>query len=383
MIKEDKVSAITKELMEILSVEEEALVPPVDSIKTPRKISGLGRYGGYLKITALLLSFTSVVAIAGAKLKPMEAGSFSTGQALYDASQDIKGALDQLKNEDQEARIATDVDTMDMKAAVENSGKNGKMDSYLTFVNDLLKKEGGSSLKDRDLLYYLLSSKESREEHMRDILEMTEQGGFDGVEIDYEAMKKDMELWRLFTSFVNELYGKTSEKKLKLRVILEPGAPVEELGFVKGPEYVFMCYNLYGYGTEPGPKADESFLISMAAKGITYGRRILIMATAESTVEPTREKLKKEAAAAGVEIDLDQIVCKEAFRAMKELEMNVHDSILREEAGKIQNYDCVILAQASMAHLQKDIEDICKIVTLSSPALCIRQVNEYLKAKGV
>ncbi len=122
---------------------------------------------------------------------------------------------------------------------------------------------------------------------------------------------------------------------------------------------------------------------AMSAKGITYGRRILIMATAESTVEPTREKLKKEAAAAGVEIDLDQIVCKEAFRAMKELEINVHDSILREEAGKIQNYDCVILAQASMAHLQKDIEDICKIVTLSSPALCIRQVNEYLKAKGV
>jgi len=118
VIKEDKVSAITKELMEILSVEEEALVPPVDSIKTPRKISGLGRYGGYLKITALLLSFTSVVAIAGAKLKPMEAGSFSTGQALYDASQDIKGALDQLKNEDQEARIATDVDTMKKVVAI-------------------------------------------------------------------------------------------------------------------------------------------------------------------------------------------------------------------------------------------------------------------------
>ena len=198
--------------------------------------------------------------------------------AVYWDNKEVLKRLEGLKEEvagisyfaayfDSEKKLFLPENVMDMKAAVENSGKNGKMDSYLTFVNDLLKKEGGSSLKDRDLLYYLLSSKESREEHMRDILEMTEQGGFDGVEIDYEAMKKDMELWRLFTSFVNELYGKTSEKKLKLRVILEPGAPVEELGFVKGPEYVFMCYNLYGYGTEPGPKADEIFLISMVEKG--------------------------------------------------------------------------------------------------------------------
>ncbi|HBG12499.1 MAG TPA: hypothetical protein DDX68_13505, partial [Clostridium sp.] len=53
-VREDKVSVITKELMGILS-DEEAPAPPVVSIKTPRKLSGLGRYGGYLKITALLL----------------------------------------------------------------------------------------------------------------------------------------------------------------------------------------------------------------------------------------------------------------------------------------------------------------------------------------
>lgn len=116
-VRDDKVSVITKELMGILS-DEEAPAPPVVSIKTPRKLSGLGRYGGYLKITALLLSFTSVIAIAGAKLKPMEAGSFSKGQALYDASLDIKGALAQLNNENQAARIATDVDTMKKVVAI-------------------------------------------------------------------------------------------------------------------------------------------------------------------------------------------------------------------------------------------------------------------------
>lgn len=198
--------------------------------------------------------------------------------AVYWDNKDVVRRLENLQEEvdgisyfaayfDSEKKMFLPENVMGMKAAIENSGKNGKMESYLTFVNDLLKKEGGSSLKDKDLFYYLLSSKESRQRHISDILEMTEQGSFDGVEIDYEAMKKDMELWKLFASFVNELYGKTSERGMKLRVILEPGAPVEELGLVKGPEYVFMCYNLYGYGTEPGPKADENFLISMVEKG--------------------------------------------------------------------------------------------------------------------
>ena len=183
---------------------------------------------------------------------------------MEDLQQEVDGISYFAAYFDSEKKVFLPEEVKDMKAALEDSGKRK---SYLTFVNDLLKKEGGSSLKDKDLLYYLLSTKESRQAHISEVLKMTEQGGFDGIEIDYEAIKRDKELWKLFTSFVNELYGKAFERGLKLRVILEPGAPVEELDFVKGPEYVIMCYNLYGYGTEPGPKADESFLISMVQKG--------------------------------------------------------------------------------------------------------------------
>ncbi|MFT4107655.1 MAG: glycosyl hydrolase family 18 protein [Lacrimispora sp.] len=142
----------------------------------------------------------------------------------------------------------------------------GKLTSYLSFVNDLLKAEGGSSLKDTELLYHLLSTKEARESHIKDILEMTEREKMDGIEIDYEAIRKDMDLWKLFVLFIDELYQKAESKNLLLRVILEPGAPVEEISLTKGPEYVLMCYNLYGYGTPPGPKADREFLLSMVKK---------------------------------------------------------------------------------------------------------------------
>jgi spore germination protein YaaH len=139
--------------------------------------------------------------------------------------------------------------------------------SYLTFVNDLLLEDGSSSLKDTELLYTLLSSEKIRRNHINEILQMTMQGGFDGIEIDYEGMKKDIALWNLYVQFVNELYQAAVEDDILVRIVLEPGIPVEEhFKFPDGPEYVMMCYNLHGYGTKPGPKANKEFLLEMINK---------------------------------------------------------------------------------------------------------------------
>lgn len=118
---------------------------------------------------------------------------------------------------------------------------------------------------------------------------------------------------------------------------------------------------------------------AMIKKGVTYGNKVLIMATAMSTVEPTKNKLLVEAEKIGRKLILDSVVCQEAFVAMKQLDMDKHDTILREMARSLREYDCIILAQASMAHLEKDISDICHCPVLSSPSLCIQQVNELLK----
>lgn len=137
--------------------------------------------------------------------------------------------------------------------------------SYLTFVNDLVKTDGKSSLKDTQLLYDLFSSEESMDDHIYEILNLTISNGYDGVEIDYEAMKKDIHLWELYIRFLEKLYEEAAERDIKVRVALEPGFP-ENLSFPEGPDYVIMCYNLYGHGTKPGPKADKEFLFKMMAK---------------------------------------------------------------------------------------------------------------------
>lgn len=141
-----------------------------------------------------------------------------------------------------------------------------KYHSYLTFVNDLIKTEGTSSLKDTELLYHLFSSTERMDRHISEIIDMTVKGGFDGIEIDYEGMDRDITLWKMYLQFIKKLYKTASAKKIPVRILLEPKVPITKIKFFKGPEYVMMCYNLYGDGTVPGPKANEKFLKQMVDK---------------------------------------------------------------------------------------------------------------------
>uniref|UniRef100_UPI004056C4F6 aspartate/glutamate racemase family protein n=1 Tax=Agathobacter sp. TaxID=2021311 RepID=UPI004056C4F6 len=119
---------------------------------------------------------------------------------------------------------------------------------------------------------------------------------------------------------------------------------------------------------------------AMGRKAVTYGDKILVLASAGSTEIPMRDKLNAEAAKLGKTVEIDFIANAEAFQAMKAVQMDVHDAIFLKLAEEISGYDCIVLAQASMAHLDKKIEEICKIPVLSSPALCLEQVKETLKS---
>lgn len=118
---------------------------------------------------------------------------------------------------------------------------------------------------------------------------------------------------------------------------------------------------------------------AMAKKSIIYGRRIMVMATADSTIGPTVSKIRGEAAMAGREAELSTCVCMEAFKALKAMDMKRHDMILREKAKELKDYDCIVLAQASMAHLEDDIASITGCPVLTSPRLCMEEIKNKLE----
>ena len=118
---------------------------------------------------------------------------------------------------------------------------------------------------------------------------------------------------------------------------------------------------------------------AMGRKAVTYGEHILILATAASTREPLTDKLMAEGD--GTDIDVTEIYSTNLVaQAMKALDMERHDALLMEMAEEIRGYDCVVLAQASMAHLDQRIEAVCNIPVLSSPQLCLEQIKETLES---
>ena len=135
-----------------------------------------------------------------------------------------------------------------------------KYETYLTFVNDKLNFDGSVVMKDIEVLRRLFSDDASMEKHIDEITELTLQGGYDGIEIDYERIWKDEEIGKSFLRFADKLYGKALKNNLKLRLVLEPSTPFSSVGFSKGPEYVVMLYNLYGLHSAPGPKANKEFI---------------------------------------------------------------------------------------------------------------------------
>lgn len=129
----------------------------------------------------------------------------------------------------------------------------------LSIVNDVQLASGEYDNKSPELLRRLLKDDEAISRHIEQLFALVDTYGLSGLEIDYEAIKNDVGLWERFAVFIERLYQQFSAQGLKLRVVLSWDAP-KYITLPEGPEYSVMCYNLYGYHSGPGPKADIAFL---------------------------------------------------------------------------------------------------------------------------
>lgn len=155
---------------------------------------------------------------------------------------------------------------------------NKLINLYITIVNDRFNEGGKAVQKDPELLKRLMATEESRNNHIDEIINMVTQKGFSGVEIDYENIDDD--IWENYIDFCSKLYQKLSSIDKSLRIVLEPKSPIDKLTLPEGPDYVMMAYNLYGYHSGPGPKADESFIRDLGLKmGKIPGDKIIAFAT--------------------------------------------------------------------------------------------------------
>ncbi|QSX06911.1 glycosyl hydrolase [Sedimentibacter sp. zth1] len=202
---------------------------------------------------------------------------------------------------DKNDKIVIPQQLLDTYSSVKYEYEDKNFNYYLTFVNDIKYENKSSSLKDTDILYRLLGEDENRQKHINDIISITKKYGFDGIEIDYENIRKDMHLWDVFNKFCKDLYTQAVANNIDVRITLESLTPFEKLTFSEGPTYAIMCYNLFGISSKPGPKANTEFLKNVVEKASTLpGKKEFAIATGgfnwaegEKTVSLTEKQARK------------------------------------------------------------------------------------------
>ncbi len=119
---------------------------------------------------------------------------------------------------------------------------------------------------------------------------------------------------------------------------------------------------------------------AMTEQAVRIGRKIKVVATAMSTIKPTIAKLEQEAKLAGVGIEVDAQDHEPAYTAMRAGDMVTHDRLVLEMIKEVKGFDCIVLAQASMGHLQQEAQQLAGIPVLASPILCCEKVKRMLEA---
>jgi Asp/Glu/hydantoin racemase len=119
----------------------------------------------------------------------------------------------------------------------------------------------------------------------------------------------------------------------------------------------------------------------MAATAVARGRRIGVIATLPTTLEPTADLIRRRAAATGREIELTTRLCEGAFDALMEGDAQQHDKLVLAALEKLSGeVEVVTLAQASMARVAAAIpQEQLRVPILTSPPLAIDYLATLLK----
>ncbi|MBP7141855.1 MAG: hypothetical protein KBA71_08095 [Opitutaceae bacterium] len=114
----------------------------------------------------------------------------------------------------------------------------------------------------------------------------------------------------------------------------------------------------------------------MADRAVQAGRRIGVIATLPTTLNPTADLVRRRAAKAGSAVELTARLCDGAFEALMSGDAERHDALVAAALRDLsRQVDVILLAQASMARVVETLsESDRRVPILASPPLAI----EYL-----
>lgn len=119
----------------------------------------------------------------------------------------------------------------------------------------------------------------------------------------------------------------------------------------------------------------------MADKAVAIGKKIGVVATLSTTLEPTADLIQRRAAAAGKKIELISKLVEGAFEALMAGDGAMHDAKVAVALKELSRQaDVIVLAQASMARVVEALPPADKRVPiLASPGIAVDYLATILK----
>jgi spore germination protein YaaH len=164
--------------------------------------------------------------------------------------------------------VVVNSETIDYADAVERLKASG-FKTWMTIVNDVQGSDGNKSiLKDADIIHKILTNDALQRKHRRDIIQVAENYGVSGIDIDYENLLPEDRI--PFTRFIADLSADLKKRNLSLSVTVQPKTR-HRSGLNKGAmdwseicqhadRLQIMLYNLHNPKTKPGPVATVDWL---------------------------------------------------------------------------------------------------------------------------
>ncbi|MEJ8842938.1 aspartate/glutamate racemase family protein [Lacibacter sp. H375] len=119
----------------------------------------------------------------------------------------------------------------------------------------------------------------------------------------------------------------------------------------------------------------------MADKAVATGKKIGVVATLSTTLNPTSDLVRRRAAVAGKEIELKSVLCEGAFEALMSGDAATHDKKVGDALKQLANeVDVIVLAQASMARVVDTLTEAeKKVPILASPPIAMEYLATIIK----
>lgn len=118
----------------------------------------------------------------------------------------------------------------------------------------------------------------------------------------------------------------------------------------------------------------------MADLAVQTGKKIGVIATLPTTLDPTSDLVKRRAIVANKDVEITSKLCDGAFDALMSGNSEKHDTMVAEALKDLaKQVDVIVLAQASMARVVGQLADEDKKVPiLASPEIAMKHLASIL-----